>query len=259
MPQKDRVGIIILVILLILSLAGAVIGFYSFKKERLKTIALNEELENLRVEKRIAEEKLAETETRIDGLNAQLQASQIQISGLKDELEKAESEKKQFYSQVEDLQYQLQEQERIRKEWEAKQAQAQDQIKELQVQLQKNRKELEAQSNKSKTGGQVALGKIVVGPKEATGKTSPAASGQPQTVSPLEGKVLVVNKEYDFAVINLGAQDAINAGDIFSVYHGDSYIGNIQVDKTRGAISACGFTSKELKDKISEGDRVIRR
>jgi hypothetical protein len=244
-PQKSKVGII-LAILLILSLAGAVTGFYSFRKERLKTIALNEELKNLKVEKRIIEEKLAEAKKRINELNTQLQAERTQTSELKNELERAESEKNQFYSQIKNLQYQLRKQEKIKQEWEAKQAQAQEEIQKLQAQLQA-----------SKDESRVQLGKIVVGPKQAPEETPPGALEQPRIAPALEGKVLVVNQDYDFVVINLGSRDAIDVGNIFSVYQGDSYIGDIKVDKIRETISACGFTSKEIKDKIREGDKVI--
>lgn len=90
-------------------------------------------------------------------------------------------------------------------------------------------------------------------------KASPGAIARPQAVLPLVGKVLAVNKKYDFAVIDVGRRDGIRAGDIFLLYHNDNYIGDIQIDRTREIISACIFVSKEVEDKITVGDKVIRK
>ena len=259
MGQKGKPGIIILVILLILSLSGAVIGFYSFQKERLKTIQLNTELETLKVAKRIADNKLAELGKRIDELNVQSEAERVQIKELNTKLEKAKGERNQFNSQIQILQSQLQNREKMRKEWEAKRIQAKAEINKLQALLQASKDELEAQSKKLEAKEEVALGKIVVEQKEAGGEILSVELAQPQAAPTIEGEVLVINKDYDFAVINLGSQDGIDVSDMFSVYHNDSYIGDIQVDKAQEIMSACAFISGEVKDKIREGDKVIRK
>jgi chromosome segregation ATPase len=74
-----------------------------------------------------------------------------------------------------------------------------------------------------------------------------------------EGKVLVLNKEYDFAVINLGSKDGINAGDVFTVYHGSASIGDIKIEKVHESMSAAGFVTAGIKDKINEGDKVAKK
>ena len=70
---------------------------------------------------------------------------------------------------------------------------------------------------------------------------------------------MVLNKEYNFAVINLGSTDGVNIGDLFSVYHNDKYIGDVKIEKVHDSMSAAGFESTAIKDNISEGDKVTQQ
>lgn len=57
------------------------------------------------------------------------------------------------------------------------------------------------------------MGKIVVSPEPADAKKG--AEPLKEAAKKLEGKVLVVNKDYRFAVINLGSKDGVVTGMIF--------------------------------------------
>ncbi|MGD9015548.1 MAG: hypothetical protein PVI33_05960 [Candidatus Omnitrophota bacterium] len=263
--QSGKVAVVILAILFILSLVGAVIGFYSFQEERLRVLTLNVELKELQVEKRIIEDKLTESEMINSDLEDQLGNTLVQVEELSSELEQGETERIQLNSQIEKLQAQLREEEKIKKELEAQKTQAQDQINRLQAILKISKEELESQLNKFSTGQEVALGKIVVGQKEEfqesvlEGGPDYVAIVSPSASNIIEGEVLVVDKDYDFAVVNLGSQDGINIGDRLLVYHNSSYIGDIQIEKAQEVMSACGFLSENIEDIIKEGDKVIKR
>jgi len=248
MGRKAKVGIIFLVILLILSLAGAAIGFYFFQQEKYKVDALSKELENVRAEREYIEKKLAESRSEVKELNARLDTTQRQIDELNSELKRAESAKNELTSQIETLQAKLQQQEKIREEWMAKQTQAQKEIDNLQTllnSLRENKEKLETQIAQLEAKKEVALGKIVIGEKRLSGE---------QAAPMLKGKVLVINRDYDFAVINLGRQQGIGEGDVFSVYHNNNYIGDIQVERVQETMSAFGFTTPGIENKITEGD-----
>lgn len=254
MGQKGRAAVVILVMLLILSLAGAGAGFYFYQEERLRIIALSEELESLKVEKRIAENQLAKSKDNIEQLEAQLGLARTQIDDLSTELEEIKGEKNLFFSEVESLQSQIKKQKEKEAGWEVRYRKAQSEIDRLQAEI----------SKKLKVKEEVELGKIVVEQegvaKKALEETLPARrETETQTPVVLEGKVLVVNDVYDFAVIDLGMQDGVGNNDVFLVYHNDSYVGDIKVDKAQEMMSACVFESIEIKEKISEGDKVIRK
>jgi hypothetical protein len=117
-------------------------------------------------------------------------------------------------------------------------------------------KELEAKK--------VELGNIVVSPEPKTTKskaTQPKAEKKELSAPAqgAQGKVLVVNKDYNFAVINLGSKDNVNLDDVFSIYHNDKYVGDIKVEKVHDSMSAAGFLSPDIKDKVNEGDKVVQK
>jgi len=86
-------------------------------------------------------------------------------------------------------------------------------------------------------------------PVKAVKKESPSKN--------LEGKVLVVNKKYDFAVINLGARDGVSAGDMLSIYRKGNYIGDIVIERVDEMMSSANFLSSNTKEKVKEGDKVV--
>ncbi|MCM8799997.1 MAG: hypothetical protein NC900_04665 [Candidatus Omnitrophica bacterium] len=95
----------------------------------------------------------------------------------------------------------------------------------------------------------VELPPIVVRPPEITSETSPVGTLN-------EGKVLAVNKEHNFIVIDLGEEQGINAGNIFEVYRGNQKIATVEVIQTRRNVSACDIRQQLTPIKV--GDRVIR-
>jgi len=127
---------------------------------------------------------------------------------------------------------------------------------ELQIKV----KDLEAKTQS------IELGNVVVSPEPAvkatkTKKQNITKAPATKKVQPpkiLEGKVLVVNKDYDFVVVNLGGKDGVRAGQIFSVYHGTKYLGDVKVEKVHDSMAAANF-SVSLKEKISEGDKVVQK
>lgn len=68
------------------------------------------------------------------------------------------------------------------------------------------------------------------------------------------GKVLAVNKENNFVIIDLGEQEDLKNGDIFDIYRNDVKIATVQVIQTRKNVSACDI--KQASGPISVGDEV---
>jgi len=74
--------------------------------------------------------------------------------------------------------------------------------------------------------------------------------------SDLVGKVLMVNKEYSFVVIDLGKRDGLQLGDILLVYHNNEFIGKVQVQRLEEEISAVAVLSEWQNVEFSENDKV---
>ena len=75
----------------------------------------------------------------------------------------------------------------------------------------------------------------------------------------LQGRIVTVNREHNFVVIDLGSNDDIGRGTRFDVYRGDIAIGSIDVIQTRKGISACDIKDLKRGFQISVDDTVIRR
>jgi len=92
-------------------------------------------------------------------------------------------------------------------------------------------------------------------------KEQPAASQEKAVAasrgSGLEGTILVINKDYNFAVINLGSSDGVKVGSVFSVYHNGNLVGDIKVEKVHDSMSAAGLVTPDTKEIISEGDKAV--
>ncbi|MFH1577898.1 MAG: hypothetical protein ABIC18_02350, partial [Candidatus Omnitrophota bacterium] len=181
-------------------------------------------------------------------------------------LKNAEDEKQRLDSQIESMQSKLNQEEEIRRGLEAKQIKTEEEIVNLRIliqDLQASRKALEGELDEEETK-KVTLGKIVVGQQrspgqEASVKTSLQESAKAQAAPTLKGKVLLINKDYNFIIIDLGSNDGAGISDVFSVYRNNNYIGDIQVEKLQETMSACGFLSGKSIGAIKESDQVIRK
>lgn len=71
-----------------------------------------------------------------------------------------------------------------------------------------------------------------------------------------EGQVLVVNREFDFVVINLGENDGLKVGSKLQVSKDDQPIGTVEVEKIYGNMSAATIMPDTKKDQLKEGCSV---
>ncbi|PIP20182.1 MAG: hypothetical protein COX40_06180 [Candidatus Omnitrophica bacterium CG23_combo_of_CG06-09_8_20_14_all_40_11] len=270
----------IFIILIVVSLSFAGAGFYLLQKEKTKNLSLQEELHSLKIKHNVVEIKLEEYKKTISQLELKLKDAQTSIDTLMGTLEQETKAKQEALDQVQQLKTDLQQQKGLRVDLETKLQQAQKdaektqaQLKEIESQkteLEAKIKELEVQVQQPQTQQQtqaqgVELGTIVVGPEgssvpgQAASSVSTKQPKEKAVALSLEGKVLVVNKDYNFVVINLGSEDGVNSGDIFALYHNNKYIGDIKVEKIHESMSAADFTSASTKDAVSEGDRAVQK
>jgi hypothetical protein len=94
----------------------------------------------------------------------------------------------------------------------------------------------------------VELPAIVVKPQP----DKPSDSGNPD--AGLSGKVLAVNKENNFIIVDLGQDSGIKVGDMLKVYRGTKPIAGVEVIQIRHNISACDIRREATPIKI--GDTV---
>ncbi len=75
---------------------------------------------------------------------------------------------------------------------------------------------------------------------------------QRESGATLMGRIMAINKENNFVIIDLGSESKVKAGDTFRVYRGDKPIANIEVIQVRQSISACDIKRQGLQIKIGD-------
>jgi len=269
MTGKARVPVVLLVVLIIISLSIAGSGFYLLQKEKAKNLQLQDKLEEITLNLRITEKSLDEYKNKSSDLEFQLKLAEGNIEKLKSELQQEKTDREQTEAKMELLRQDLGQQKGLRSDLEKRLSQTQDDAKKTQAQireLEAKKQELEARiSDLEKQSQGVELGKIVVSPENAPAEVTekpakPVVKKEKITATQgPEGKVLVVNKDYNFIVINLGSKDNIGLDDLFSVYHNNKYVGDVRVEKVHESMAAAGFVSSDMKDKVFEGDKVAQK
>ncbi|MFA5095720.1 MAG: hypothetical protein WC478_00060 [Candidatus Omnitrophota bacterium] len=263
--MKSRLIILVVIILVALGIAGG--GFYLYQQEHVRNVDLQAKLEDLTAKQKVTQEKLEEAERSLSGFEAKLKEATDQIDTLTMQLEQERSSKDEALGKIEQMRRQVDQELNRKSDLETKFNKAQDELKVVQGKLsaiEAEKVKLEARIKELETKSNVELGKIVVSPEAAAAKPAAgiAAPVQPATQATagkaMEGKVLVLNKEYNFAVINLGSKDAVAIGDQFAVYQGNKVIGGLKVEKVQESMSAAGFMTEDLKDKVKEGDKVVK-
>ena len=134
------------------------------------------------------------------------------------------------------------------------------------TELEKARLDLEAKLPELSDHPTVELDKVVVNSDGAG--TTPIASIAPSASSsspsessaaapgPRQGQVLVVNREYDFIVVNLGKNQGLEIGQEFQITRGAEVLGRAKVEKVYDELSAAAILPESNKDGIHEGDAV---
>lgn len=283
--SKAKAPIIIFIVLIMISLGFAGLSFYYLQQEYQKNTALTAELNEVQVKYTLSEKKLQQSQKTISELEVKLDETKQLIGSLEDDLNKTIEEKQDALSRAKELESSLAGQIKLRADLENKLIEAEGESKRVREQVQalesqKTELETKLKELQEKSSQAVELGKIVVGPagqdlaealqqviepkpveeqpeKPVSAETNPQ---QTKTASDrLTGKVLIVNKEYNFAVINLGSKDGIEVDSVFSVYRSKKYIGDLKIEKVHESMAAAGFLSPKIKDRINEGDRVVQK
>jgi len=282
MYRKGSILLPILIVLFIISLLAVGGIFFLYQKERAQNITLQGQIVELDNLQRNTAGKLEESKKIATELSLKLQEAQSKMDSLSSELETEKSAHAQTSNKLEQFQQDLLNQKSLREDLENRLNQVQNdgnQIKEQLKIMQQQKAALEEKIKNLEAGSNgVELGKVVVNPElpqpasgtvldqpkpannnaQDTKASKAAAKESPRLAKGIEGKVMIVNKEFNFVVINLGSKDKISVGDEFLVSRSGEPVGDIKVEKVHEAMSAAGFVVG-LKDLIKENDLVTQK
>jgi len=274
MNRKGKTTVIVLISTTILFFVLAAGSFFLYQKEHSENLQLKEQVDGLNSSLRATQSKYDQSKKTATELQIKLQELKTQINTLTGDFEQEKSDRQEAEAKFEQLRADLEQQKALRSDIEDKLNLAQDEGKTIKAQiktLEQQKSDLEMQVKELESAKKVELGKVVVNPDQAVhdrrakAKAAKIKSATPATAKAaaikagaLEGKILVVNKEFNFIVISLGNKDGIAIGDEFVVYHNKDFVGNVKVEKVHESMSAAGF-SDDYKNKFFENDMVIQK
>jgi peptidoglycan hydrolase CwlO-like protein len=96
--------------------------------------------------------------------------------------------------------------------------------------------------------GAVELPAIVVRPSQGPSSSAPSAT----TFSTVKGRVLSINRDNNFIVVDLGEDAGVKPGDNFRVYREEKPIASVEAIQVRRTISACDIKKETTSVKIGD-------
>ena len=263
--------------------AGVAISFQM--RERDLRVARENELRLVKGEKDELEEQLSEVRQAKSRIERELADAKDDLEAAARQLADERQEKEQLAKTAEDRQQQIDRMLQDLEQARGDQRILTDQLGRLRdehtalqrqmTSLNQAKTQLEQKVVELSKHPTVELDKVVVNPLAASsptvsaGASDSAASPQTQAdadtasspppsveASPLQGQIIVVNREYDFIVVNLGSNQGLALGQEFQVVRGDQVLGRVKVEKVYEELSAAAILPNSNKDAIREGDAV---
>lgn len=278
MGNKTKGPVMLLFFLLLVAIAAAVLGFIGLQKEKQINTALTQEKEEIEIKKKAAEKGVSNLKQQVDGLlqekvlaQAKIQEFNSKITFLDDELSAEKKAKEDALLEAEKLREEVAALKNAKSKLEADLKESNEtagslmgRLASLEASGQKKEGEQKAQGTRPQD---MQLEKIVIAAQaepaqvplgeQSSGSKPP--SGSKAGTAILEGKVLVVNKEYDFVVVNIGQKDNLAIGDTLEVFRKEKKLGKLKVEEVRDTMSVAIPLEPKLIKQIKEDDRVARK
>jgi chromosome segregation ATPase len=260
MSKTFKIVLILLVTASVAFAAIAVIGFMGKEREYMKRlivedklaatlkdkINLEKELETAKSVKEQAEEKIIKIEEKFKELSSQfddvkqkseynateLEAKKAELAKIKTDLDNEKKEKLSISKKLDSLQSDY------------------DKAKKEALRLAGEKADLEKRITDLREKQSVNLDKIVVNSDEDTG-----ANQAPKQA--MQGKVLVVNKEYSFLVTDMGQDKNIQKGAKFDVMDGAKFLGQVEIDKVYDTMSSATILPGAKINDMKKGNVII--
>lgn len=273
--QQGKLIVPLLGVVAGLAMCVAAFAIYLQMQEREQRLAKERELqvmtqekENVRLElneleftKRRLEDQLATVKRELVDTQDQLAQAVEQQAVLSSSVDSGNDEITTLNNQVSQLQSELQKVRDQRKDLEADLIALREDhnaLKDQLAEVDEERNMLQAKLEEMSRVPTVELGRVMVSNDEfertplqpVSGTMVQAANGS------AAGQVLVINREYDFVVVDMGRNQGLSVGQEFRVIRGQDVLATVKVEKVYEDLSAAAIVSENKNVDIREGDLV---
>ncbi|MFC1646502.1 hypothetical protein ACFL2Y_04935 [Candidatus Omnitrophota bacterium] len=286
MNNEAKTSVIFVILLLLLSLGATSFYYISYEKEKEKSNELAQRLNLAQEEKEKIGQKLRRINDEKISLESKIKENQNLIAKLNDKLTQEIEGKELLKQEQEGLRNKIIE---ISQERKNVQEALDEKLKEI-VMLQNKlddvvsqRVELEdkiagsppmvetlsleesptIEEDEPESGDVVDLEKIVVASisaeviEEEVEEEVVEVEEEPKRPT-VSGEVLLINKEYSFIVINVGAVNGVEEGDAFEISHIGIPLGQVRIEKVHERMSAANLLPGLNIRQVKEGDTANR-
>lgn len=265
MGRRGKAIIMVLGLVAGLGVAVAAAAVTFQMKERELRLAKEKELLLIKAEKDDLEQRLSEVIANEEQMRARLLKAEAQLEQtakalaqelqVKDALAKSIDERQREIDRLgRDLQQMRSERATLVEEV-SHLKEEQQQLERQFAEAQQDKEELEAQMRQQLAQPSLELDKVVV-TKLGPAPASIAVRGTASNASVAEGQVVVVNREYDFIVMNLGRNQGLQVGQELEILREGQLMGRAKVEKVYEELAAAALLSESDADAIREGDLV---
>lgn len=262
MSKTFKIVLVLLIVASVVFAAIAVIGFMGKEREYMKRLivedklavtlkekrSLEKELEAAKSIKDQAEVKILKTEEKFKELSSQfdevkqkseygsqeLEAKKAELVKIKVDLDNEKKEKLNISKKLESLQVDY------------------DKAKKEATRLASEKMDLEKRMLELREKQSVNLDKIVVNSDEGDAGNEAQAPKEA-----MQGKVLVVNREYSFIVTDIGQDKDVQKGMKFDVMDGSKFLGQAEIDKVYDSMSSATILPGAKINDMKKGNVII--
>lgn len=268
--NSGKVLVIFLVIIAILLISLTAISMFFFQKEIEKRkvaetslqdsiangVRLEIDLKDTKKKSFLLVEKNKELDEKVNSLLDELELEhgireemKIEASSLNQEIEKIKSERNKLKNQVDEFKT------------------SNDKIQELEAKLQTAiavKSRLEARVKELEESSVKKISAVSQGVHE---EEMPVVNNTPVKLDPIvvspnnssSGRILSVDQDTEFVIINMGSKDGITVGKMLSVYRGNEYLGDIQVTRVQPEMSAADLIPPFSSQRVRKNDQVTNQ
>ena len=244
-----NIALIALGIVGILLLIASVALYIGKANEKIRRIAVGQQLEDAEYENTELRKDLDEIKVVKSDLELKLTAAEQQAQALAKQFEEEKKAKLEIAEQIQKkdaeidrLKTEISSEKSARTDLEQKLKLAQKDYSDLEGKIAKLKRESESapdRQQRASSDRDISLEKIVVKP------------------SFIEGSVMVVNDEFNFVIVDLGTNNGIQSGMSLSIYRDDAFLGKVQVEKIYEDMCAAAILPNWTSRNIQEGDKAV--
>lgn len=267
--MKPRVGTILLIIALLVAIVAAANFYVGRNSERAQRVLVEEQLDVVTQAKAALEREKADLtkakttlEEQVTQLTKQAKEVAEQFAQEKRARETLTTELAQVRRDATQVKGQLDSERKEKAATADELAKAKQSYQALSNELTTLRQAKEALEKRvkemlaarAKEAEQIVVTPASAAPKPAAATSPAPASPVPASAKTSEGKVLVVNRDLGFVVLNLGSKDGVRRGTRFALSRNNKPVATVEVDKVYDNMCAANLLEEEKKGEVKEGD-----